>query len=338
MAKKRILIAVGGLLVLLAACGHRGKGKPEPEQTGDVTALRFTYDMFSGDPFYLSAYVKFQPSGGASAEVEKRVGPMNAEGQKKEGDLSLSAARADALLQILGRYDLAAWSKLPTGSAASAPSRSLMVFSGEETLYDVRWNARFPKTLPPQEDIMYAELFNFFNGLIAETPGWEDVRSDDLDDPRDDPAYGERTVTWFGQEVKLVPGTGQGYDDGRYAEIDYAGKSWWVEEGFVGHWTLDASEPTDGGNAPKTAELTVSADGSALFTLDGAEWPGKTAAVRRYRDSAGLLLARDGDRRNCAVELGGAESYARIHLVCYPGPVPEAQFEPIDVYLLKTDD
>ncbi len=354
--KKRILIALV-ILMMLFGCGITNT--PVPTQTPQaaptaatptaaaqaaqtpeaapkrVTGLRFSYDNDSGEQFCLNVYVTELSEDGAKAEVEKRVGPMNGTGHSKEGTLTLSAAQAAALLDILGRYDLAAWSDLPTSGSASSPSRSLIVFSGADTLCDVRWNAKFPETLPPQEDIMYAELYNLFNGLIAETPGWEEVRSEDLADPRENPAYEDRTVTWFGHEVKLVPGTGTWHADGSYAEIDYEGKDWWIEEGFTGRWTLDREQPTDGPNEIGKASLKVMEDGSVLFKLDGEEWPGRLSDIRRYRDSIYMTLERDGERRSCEISLSYEESYERIHVRCYPGPVPEPQFDPIDVYLVK---
>ncbi len=300
-----------------------------------VTGLRFVYDMFSGNQFYLNAYVTGISADGSEAEIEKRVGPMNYTGHTKEGTILLNGSRTGELLGILDRYDLEAWSHLPTGSAGSAPSRSLIVFSGDDILYDIPWNARFPASLPPEEDVFYCELFNFFNGILSEEPGWEEVRSDDLDDPRDDPAYSERRVMWFGKQVRLVPGTGTWYEDGRYAEIDYEGRDWWIEEGFTGTWILDEEAPSDGLNTPKSASLTVYEDGTVRFVLDGEEWSGAADAVRKYLDSAGFCLEKGYDRRPCSVVTTSGESYERIHVTCYPGPVPEEQFPPIDVYLLK---
>ena len=352
--KRWILILMGVIAMLCSGCQQKPPAAPTPAAPTpaaptpaaetpaaetpagkEITGLRFEYDMYAGDEFCLNAYVEDLSSDGARLELRKRVGPMNSTGRTMEGELTLDARQAAALLDLLGRYDLAAWSALPTRSAAAAPSRSLIVFSGTEKLYDIPWNARFPETLPPQEDVMYCELFNFFNDLVSAAPGWETVRSENLSDPRDNPAYAARTVRWFGRDVELVPGTGTGHEDGRFAEIDYAGKAWWTEEGFVGRWTLDREHPTDDINAPGNAELTVSADGTALLSLDGEDWPGRLSEVRRYLDSAGLTLERDGERRPCEVETPDGETYARIHIRCYPGPYPEEQFPPIDVYLLK---
>ena len=305
--------------------------------TGRVTGIHFTYDMYSGDQFYLDVIVEKMSGKGAQAEIEKRIGPMNYTGVRKEGTIRMNGEQVQALRDILGRYDLKLWTECRLSSYGTSPSRSLYVFEGSELVYRISWNTQFPETLPPQEDIMYAELYNFFNDLISAEPGWEDVRSDDLDDPRDNPAYYERTVTWFGNEVRLVPGTGTWYENGAYAEIDYEGRDWWIEEGFTGSWTLDEENPTNGLNPPKSASLTVNEDGSVLFVLDGEEWPGRVAPTRRYRDSTGILLEKGYEDRACTVALMQEESYRRIHLYCYPGPVPEPQFPPIDVYLLKVE-
>ena len=303
-----------------------------------VTGLRFSYDNYSGKEFELNVYVENMSEEGAKVTVEKRVGPMNYTGHTKEGELKLTGGQAAELKDILSRYDLKAWSELPTRGYGYSPTRSLIVFSGNDILYKIMWSAVFPKTLPPEEDIMYAELFNFFNDIIASEPGWEEVRSDNLDDPRDNPAYYEREVTWFGNIVKLVPGTGVWYEDGRGATIDYEGKDWWVEEGFVGEWTLDEENPTGGLNDVKDASLTVRQDGTVLFVKDGEEWTGTVDPGRKYKAETGIALEKDNEYRNCEVYLYYEESYERISVTCYPGPVPEPQFAPIDVNLIKVDE
>lgn len=346
-----IPVLLGALAVVLAGCGRKKPASPSaqtPAPTvmptaapaaalpeGEITGLRFSYDNFSGDPFCLNVFVEDMTDDGAKAEISKRVGPANSTGHTMEGTLALDADQVRALREILASRDLAAWSALPTKSSASSPSRSLIVFSGEKTLYDIPWNARFPETLPPEEDVFYTALYNLFNGLITAAPGWEAVSSPDLDDPGAEPAYTERSVTWFGKEVKLVPGTGVGSADGRGAEIDYEDKSWWAEEGFVGRWTLDRECPTDAPEAPESASLKVFPDGSAEFKLNGVKWTGSVSPVRRFEDSVALTLESDGERRACTVELPLGQSYDRVHVVCWPGPVPEPQFDPIDVYLMK---
>ncbi len=340
MKLMRIAAALLAALLFAAAMPAGADGGTEeilcPEALS-ATGLRFVYDQFSGEEFYLNAFVEGMSESGGKATLIKRVGPMNYTGHKKEGELALTGEQAALLREILSRYDLAAWSGLPAKSAGSSPTRSLIVFRGDEILYKVMWNARFPKTLPPREDILYAELFNFFNGMIAAEPGWEEVRSADLEDPRDNPAYYERTVTWFGREVKLVPGTGTYHEDGRYAEIDYEGRDWWIDEGFVGRWTLDEESPAiDPYWAPASAELSVREDGTLELVLDGEVWPGRVSKLRRFRDGFGIILEKEnGEYRSCTVSTGGRESYERIHVSYQSGPWPEEQYTPIDVYLLK---
>ena len=352
--KKLTWLLIGAAIVLLIGCSKKEspaeqppanevptkepseKETPAPDtRDGAVTGLRFSYDRFSGDQVCLNAYVEQMTDSGAKVTLEKRVGPMNYTGHTKEGELTLSGAQVQALREILDSYDLEAWSHLRTRGSGASPSRSLIVFSGDSKLYDIPWDAVFPETLPPQEDIMYAQLFNFFNDLIAQAPGWEEVRSENLEDPRDNAAYGERTVTWFGHEVKLVPGTGTWHEDGSYAQIDYEGRDWWTEEGFVGRWTLDREAPTDDLNVPESASLRVREDGSAELKLNGETWTGAVSPVRYYRDAIGLRLEKDDESRNCQVYACYEESYMRVHVTCHPGPVPEPQFAPIDVYLLK---
>ena len=315
------------------AAGSRHKN--DAEETGGITGIRLIYDMYSGDMFYMNACVSDMSLSGASAEIIKRIGPDNADGTKMEGTISLSREETEILRKILSRYDLAGWSKLPVSASGSAPSRSLIVFSGDDILYDIAWNAKFPKSLPPLEDIMYAQLYNYFNDLIRKTPGWESVRSDNLADPGNNPVYRKRTAVWFGNEVKLVPGTGR--EDGRYAEIDYADLNWWTAEGFTGTWKLDSNAEADEFPLPKSGTLTVKDDGTAELMINGEIWNGTLSSVRRYQDDASMTVEHDGETRSCTIETANDQSYESIRIVCIPGPVPEPQFDPVWIPLVKEE-
>lgn len=300
----------------------------------EIWKVRFEYDMFSGDQFKLSALVTDFSDEGARVFLEKRVGPTNATGFHREGELPLTRAQADQLLDILSRYDLEGYTNLPRRSAGSAPSRSLMVFFGEER-YDVAWNARFPETIPPREDIMYFELFNFFNGLIYGEPGWEEVRSEDLEDPRDNPAYGERMVTQFGNRVRLVPGTGTGSEDGRGARIDYGDRLWWLEEGFTGTWEIGPEDRAWEELTHDPAVLTVDREGHVTLALNGEEWTGALPKARYYRSDVGARLSLGYSDRVFSIVPLSEDSYERVRVWVYPGPVPEEQFDPVDVTLTR---
>ncbi len=303
---------------------------------GEITALHFTYDRYSGNQLYLDVHTDHISVSGADAEITKRIGPANADGGNHTGTLRLTSGQTEELLTILNTYDLEAWSSLPKASSGSSPSCSLIVFSGKKTLYDIPWNAKFPKTVPPQEEIMYVRLFNFFNNILSNTSGWEDVRSDNLENPEDNPAYQPRTVTWFGNEVTLVPGTGTFHEDGSYAEIDYGENNWWMMEGFLGTWSLDPDHPAeDTLSKPESAELTISENGTAVFELNGELWNGTLNSVRIYKGPIGIILKREGETRYGSIDTLQDQSYEQIHITCYPGPVPEPQFDPIDVYLNK---
>ena len=305
------------------------------ENDQKITNVNFTYDKYSGNQFYLAAYVSKLDTDKALVELTKRVGPMNHSGHKKEGDIYLDVKQIDKLLDIFSRYDLKAWSNLPRSSSSSDPSRFLVILSRDDILYDIRWNARFPKTTPPEEDIFFFELYNFFNDVISKETGWEEVVSENLPDPRDNPAYYEREVEWFGRKVRLVPGTGTFHKDGSYGQLDYEGKDWWIEEEFTGKWVLNEEHPTNGLNIPTSSSLTVREDGTLEFELNGESYPGKVSDTRIYKGSAGIILEKELFRRHCDVETVLDQSYEEIHVTCYPDPVPAKQFEPIDVYLLK---
>ncbi len=309
-----------------------------------VTAVRFSYAKNYGDQFELYAYVSEMTTDGAKLELRKRMGPSNYTGHLKSDNLILSGEQVKDLIEILARYDLEAWSKLPFGSYSSGPTRSLMVYSGEKFLYDIMWSARFPKTLPPQEDIMYAELFNYFNAIVAKEPGWEEVKGPDLEDPRDNPAYKVRKIIWFGKERKLVPGTGTAHTDGSYADIDYEGDSWWVEEGFVGRWVPVESEvanPFSPLNTPDPermdSELIVRPDGSVSFRYRGEDWPGRVDKTRRVEKRVGFSIWKEYDGRGCEVTYSEEDSYQHIHVSCFPGPVPSPQFTPMSINLVKVE-
>ena len=303
---------------------------------GEVTAVHFCYDMFSGEEFKLDAWVEEIDDSGAKLTLSKRVGPMNYTGHSMEGELRLSREKTDELLAILSRYDIEGYSRLRGSGHSSAPSRTLAVFYGERML-DVRFDAKFPETIPPVEDVMYYELYAFFNNIVSAEPGWEEVRSDNLPDPRDNPGYGERTVIHMGREVRLVPGTGTDYEDGRGATIDYGGEDWWLIEGFTGTWQISGEDVVYPERTHESVTLTVGEDGSALLTVDGEQWEGALPKDRCYRSDIGITFTRGYTHRSVTVELSG-EDYSRLRIYAYPGPVPEEQFDPLDVRVTKAED
>lgn len=319
--------------MFLFGCKNTSPASNNETETGynGVTEVHLTYDKNYGDQFYMDADVVKMSDKGAKLKITKRIGPDNYTGTKKEGTIDLDKSQVDELFEIMGRHDLQSFTNYPAYGSISGPVRTLFVLNGDNIVYSVCFNTHFPETLPPEEDIMYCEMFNFFNDLIANEDGWEDVVGENLEDPRNNPAYYDRTVTWFGNEVKLVPGTGTYHEDGRYAEIDYEGKKWWIEEGFIGEWTLDKEKTED----VSAASLTVNEDGSLLLTVDGVIHKGTVGEIRRYKDSVLIGIEIDGSERGATVDLLYEESYESIRIMCFPNPVPDEQFDSIDVYLLK---
>ncbi len=328
-----LLTVLGGAAAVNQTGGSDGN-MANLTDTNGITRVHFTYDQYAGDQFRLDAWVEDFGAGGAVATVEKRVGPMNHTGVKKEGKVTLSRAQADELLEILSRYDIRAWSRLRRRGYGTSPSRIVAIFYGDE-MVDIPWDAIYPESLPPQEDILYCELYNFFNGVLRETPGWEAVRSDDLEDPRDNPAYRARTVDWFGGAVPLVPGTGSLSESWYGAELDYGTRRWWDAEGFTGVWEL-ATEGCEE-NTEQSARLCVEPDGSVTLTLDGTEWTGRLPEKRYYREEIGLRLESDGERRRFGVRNTCRDSYEQIRISAHPGPHPEPQFPYTDDILDKTE-
>ncbi len=298
-----------------------------------ITEIHLTYDKSVGEQFYLEADVVKMSEKGADIIMTKRTGPDNSLGKKKKDTVKIDKEKLDELFEILGRYDLEGYTGLQAAGTTTPPYRTLFVLNGDKVVYSVCFNTQFPKTLPPEEDIMYFELFNYFNDIIAGEEGWEEVVGENLPDPRDEPAYYERTVTWFGKEVNLVPGTGVGYDDGKYAVIDYGDKKWWIEEGFTGEWILDKDNAED----VSYASMTVNDDGEVQLTVDGVLYNGTLDEVRRLKDSVYFSLEIEGRERAATADLMIEESVESIHVSCYPLPVPETQFDPVDVYLIKAD-
>ncbi|MBR2671006.1 MAG: hypothetical protein IKE27_02290 [Oscillospiraceae bacterium] len=335
---------------LLFGCAKKEKGMPLGDSS--ITELNFIYD---GNKLYMYVHAEDISPEGAKVSINKRVGEMNYTGHSHEGDLNISGEQVETLFEIFSRYDLEAWSHLPSRSSISGAARSIVLLDGDDIAYDIMWNARFPETIPPEEDIFYFELFNFFNDLIYYDPDWAEVQSDNLEDPREDPVYSERTVTWFGHERELVPGTGSTGGNNYGAEIDYRDEKWWVVEGFVGSWTMTA-EPSrqtmgmgivSGGPVtqdssmvqyPSEAVLIIGEDGSIRLEVEDMVWTGTIASSKRYyKNEVGLgLCDPNGGYRSFTVACAYEESFKKIYLSSYPGPVPEPQFTPINITMEKT--
>ncbi len=345
MKKLKVLLLIGMIIlggVFMFGCLRDKKGgedvtvdKSNPEWVKAATCISFNYEHKAGDEFELNARIEDIDENGGTLELKKRVGPMNYNGRSKEGELSIPREKIDELLEILSRYDIKGYSELPTRGSVSTPIRSLYVIIGEDVTY-VAWNAKFPETIPPTEDIMYYEIFNFFNDIVSAEPGWEEVRSDNLDDPRDNPAYGERIVEQYGNEVSLVPGTAALSSDGTGAEIDYGDKLWWQEEGFIGEWQMTAEDSENTNTSCKSAGFTVDENGNIRFTVDGIDWTGTLGNTRYYRSDINVSLTDGTDTRTFTIAPMSYENYDNIQVSAYPGPVPEEQFAHIFAQLTKT--
>lgn len=287
----------------------------------------FNYDQDDhGYTYSIRVIIEKIDAMGAEASIEKWLGPHNINGKRHEDVIFMDAHKVSELLHILDGYDLEGWSKLPTQCSSSRVSRTLVLHLKDGTKYHIGFNTAFPRTIPPTEDVMYFELFNFFNGLIREA-GWDEVAGEDLKDPRQNPAYAPRTVSWFGNQVKLKIGTGTFYEDGRNAEIDYEGKDWWVEEGFVGCYT--------GENG---AYMSVVENGDIRLFMDGEDWHGHVVNKRIYKRHAEIGIHCSDRSRWCELHTLKGENYDMIQIRCMPGPVPAPQFTPIAVNLNRCKD
>ena len=301
----------------------------QPVKTG-LHQVHFEYSRYSGDEMALDAWVDHITESGAEVTVKKRIG-SGSSAAEQEGMLKITADQTEELRAILNRYDLEAFSKLPERSYGSSPHRSLRVWDGDRD-YDISWNKVFPKTLPPEEDILYFELFNYFNGLLKGNAAWQDVIGDDLEDPREDPKYQVRTVEQFGNLIPLVPGTGNS-TNGYGAELDYGDRIWWLEEGFTGSWHACASETVE--TTADTGVFRVEEDGMTELQVDGTVYSGTLGKVRTYLEPVMAELAAGEEKRTFEIMPLHQDDYTELQIRSYPGPVPEPQFEPIDLYLVK---
>jgi len=324
--RKGIMVLLGvTMMTLFTACSHTQSSKE------GLWQVHFEYDCYSGSQFYLDAWVERITEAGAEVTVRKRIGPNNSTGIQKEGTFQINAGQLQELRDILSRYDLEAFSRLPTRSSGASPRRTLRVWDGESDT-EIPWNAVFPKTTPPQEDILYYELFQFFNGLLKNEPEWQEVAGEDLEDPRQDPRYTVRMVEQFGNMVALVPGTGNS-TDGHGAQLDYGSQDWWRAEGFTGSWktvTTDRFETTG-----ETGTLIVQEDGSVSLTLNEVLYSGMLGTVRTYREPIQVRLEQEGESRLFELYPLNQDDYSELQIQSYPGPVPEPQFDPVDVCMTK---
>lgn len=304
------------------------------EASPGIWRVVFDYNMFSGNQYLLNATITDFTEEGAKVEIKKHKGPLNYYGKEKIGIFLLDRRKKEQFLAILSRYPIRKYAGLPSSGAGYAPSRSLYVAEGSEKYY-VLPMAKFPKTIPPEEDIMYFELFNFFNNLIYDAPGWEEVCTENLEDPRNNPAYGERMVNQYGKVVRLVPGTGTVTKDGRGAQIDYQGKQWWVEENFVGTYMMTEQDRSDskGLNPVPEVSLVVSEDGTVLFTENGEQRSGCLLQTRCYLED--IPLGGFDEIGGLLVSPCYQDNYGRIRLYRKMRPHPEPQFPSLSVYLTK---
>ena len=340
MIKKAAVITGVILMLLFFGCAKAGTEETPVTAESGITEFYFSYDNFSGDQFRLDARAESFKDSNVVLAIEKRIGPMNYTGKSKKGLIRLSEEEGKTLMELLHRYDdrIREWSQLKRSGSTASPSRSLMIWEDGQR-YVVSFDTVFPETNPPEEDIMYYELFTFFNGLLKNKPGWEEVVGVELKDPRNNPAYYERTVMTFGHEVPLKEGTGTYHADGRGATLDYGDDLWWQMEGFTGTWEIGSSDAyPDLENSSDTCTMTVEEDGSVTLVLDSETWKGKVSDKRIYKESISMTMENEGEQRVFHADNIIDDSYEELLLSCYPGPVPEPQFEPVDLILIKKPD
>lgn len=110
----------------------------------------------------------------------------------------------------------------------------------------------------------------------------------------------ERTVWHHGQNVRLVPETGNVVGTG--AIIDYGDTPWWIAEEFVGTWVMTEddrqliTEWYSDGNPPDDGKLEIREDGTFTMTFGGISYEGTLNETRGFSVYAGASMSPvDGD-------------------------------------------
>ena len=141
-----------------------------------------------------------------------------------------------------------------------------------------------------------------------------------------EPAVVEATVNWHGQEKTIRVKDGQ--EDYTGAVIDYGEKNWWVEEGFVGQYTMTETTSTLEGTTESFSELTVYENGNVVWVTDGDVYSGELLSSRYYGDAAHGYVTSERDRiprvfdlefvkiGNDTVSIFGPEEPLETNFVC----------------------
>jgi len=279
------------LLVLAMLCSgavllwKHEKKREEPPHPAGIWEIEFKYEKRSSGEL-LHALVGSVSENGAEATIRKRNGRANdPKTVEVIGTYSMDSKQLEELTYLLRKY--------PVEEIMNAPRRhsfggniglELRIRDGDKNLYIGNLNA-FPDSLPPMRELLYTELYNFFNAFVSADEKMKSVWTEQLPDPAADPKYGARTVLHFGKEVSLVPGTG--YGDNYGDEIDYGDRKWWIEEGYVGSYIMTEEDKMLKMITEDSASFIIREDGSFELTLDGTLYTGNFGTTRYYKQSPG---------------------------------------------------
>jgi len=280
-----ILLAVMLLCSGAAMVWHRSRKKEPVSPPAGIWEMEFTFEKRSSGEL-LHALVDTVTENGADVTIRKRNGLLNDPDTIEVTETySMDRTKYEALVELLRAY--------PLNEIVNAPRKSsfggnigmeLRICEGEKNLYIGNLHS-FPDGLPPMRELLYTELYNFFNAIASSDDRMDSVRTEQMPDPRTDPKYSERTVLHFGREVSLVPGTG--YDNDYGAEIDYGDKKWWIEDGYVGEYVMTDADKNCTDVTESAASFVILEDGTFRLTINDILYTGTLPKARCYKVAPG---------------------------------------------------
>jgi len=102
------------------------------------------------------------------------------------------------------------------------------------------------------------------------------------------------TINWHGQERTIKATEDETDYTGR--KIDFGDSAWWVEEGFVGQFTMTEELTSAEGVTESFSELMIYNNGAVVWITDDAVYSGELFENRYYGDAAHGYVKSDQDQ------------------------------------------
>ena len=102
------------------------------------------------------------------------------------------------------------------------------------------------------------------------------------------------TINWHGQERTVKAAEDQ--TDYTGLKIDFGDSDWWVEEGFVGQYTMTEKMASVDGVTEEFSELIIYENGNVVWVTDDAVYSGELMANRYYGDAAHGYVKSEEDQ------------------------------------------